>query len=353
MTRLQSELIGPGDPRWQALLDRVPHDAYHRPEYVEVCARHEGGAPVAFLASEGSTQLLLPLLLRELPAELDAPPAWHDLTSPYGYPGPVVSSSTDADFPGRAFDAFRELGRAEGLVSAFVRMHPLLPLPAGPSSALDGLEAHGPVVWIDLTRSAEELWSDTRSNHRRGIRKLTRSGFSVAIDDWDRYPHFVSVYEETMRRVEATPFYFFPPGYYEDLRVALDDGIHLCTVLSPEGDVACAGVFFETAGIVEYHLGGTSGDFLSVAPSKLMFDVVRSWARDRGNRMLHLGGGHGGREDSLFHFKAGFSSSRARFYTVRMVLDETRHAELLQRCDAKSAGGFFPAYRAPGALAVR
>lgn len=341
-----AELIAPSDPRWRMFLVHVPHDVYHLPEYTEISARYEGGEPVAFLAASEGTEVLLPLRIRELPGALHAPPDWRDAASPYGYPGPLATDPADSHGVEACLTAIMGAARAAGLVSAFVRLHPLLSPPVGTVGLAGEVEAHGSVVYLDLTRSEEELWSQVRSNHRRGIRKLTRQGYSVTMDDWDTYTEFVRVYEATMRRVDASPFYFFSTPYYDDLRCALLDHVHLCTVRTRGGHVAAAGIFFETAGIVQYHLGGTADEFVSDAPSKLMFHAVREWARARGNRVLHLGGGLGGRSDSLFHFKSGFSSLRASFHTLRVAFDDARYTDLLRRAGAEQATGFFPAYRA-------
>ena len=87
---MQAELIGAGDPRWGAFLGACRHDFYHLPEYVALCARHEGGEPAAFWAEQGDAGLLVPMVLRPLPAELDPDPAWRDSVAPYGYPCPLV-----------------------------------------------------------------------------------------------------------------------------------------------------------------------------------------------------------------------------------------------------------------------
>jgi hypothetical protein len=62
-----------------------------------------------------------------------------------------------------------------------------------------------------------------------------------------------------------------------------------------------------------------------------MFDHVRGWARDAGCTTFHLGGGVGGRDDSLFRFKLGFSSSTADFYTCRMVMNQARYTCLSRK----------------------
>jgi len=116
-----------------------------------------------------------------------------------------------------------------------------------------------------------------------------------------------------------------------------------------DGVVAAVGLFVETNGIVQYHLSGTGDAFRAVQPTKLMMHFVRSWAKDRGNQVLHLGGGVGGHSDSLLQFKVGFSPLRHKFATLRMVIDEGEYSHLVEArdplLDPGARSGFFPLYR--------
>lgn len=353
---MNAELIGPSDPRWRRLLEQVPHDAYHLPEYVTFAARQEGGTPCAFYAETSAFGFLLPLLLRDLPAELNAPPDWRDASSPYGFfSAPLATDAGDSDSLLDALRAFREVGQGQGIVSAFIRLNPLRALPCEPFARTGQVQTHGRVVYVDLSRTIEALWSQTRENHRSGIKKLGRAGFVPTMDRWDLYGDFVRIYRETMERASATSFYFFSDAYFEDLRATLGERLHLCSVLSPEGAVASAGLFCAINGAVQYHLGGTAGPYLSKAPSKLMFDFIRCWGKERGAATLNLGGGLGAAEDSLFHFKSGFSPLGATCQTFRMIVDESRYDVLQARWQEQSAPGddalsnYFPVYRRPHA----
>ena len=97
------------------------------------------------------------------------------------------------------------------------------------------------------------------------------------------------------------------------------------------------------------HLGGTF-DRSPGNPIKLLFHQAAEWFKRRGNRWMHLGGGVGGGQDSLFHFKLGFSPQTFPFRTWRLVLDAAAYDELLTRAGRAPgsglvAGSFFPAYR--------
>ncbi|MDZ7703689.1 MAG: hypothetical protein U5L04_04290 [Trueperaceae bacterium] len=67
------------------------------------------------------------------------------------------------------------------------------------------------------------------------------------------------------------------------------------------------------------------------------------------DRLEHSGGGLGGREDSLFHFKKGFSGHLADFATFGAIVDEVRYHKLVETWQVQSgqtaAESFFPAYR--------
>jgi lipid II:glycine glycyltransferase (peptidoglycan interpeptide bridge formation enzyme) len=215
------------------------------------------------------------------------------------------------------------------------------------------LRETGETVFIDLRLSEAEIWQETRPEHRNKINRCKRAGFTARMVQVEQYiSEFITIYEETMERVGAAQSYYFNKDYYLELRDALGEQLHLC-IVELNNQVACAGLFTECCGIVQYHLGGTRNHFLKQAPSKLMFDYVRFWAKDRGNEVFHLGGGVGSAKDSLYHFKAGFSKQRDNFMTLRLITDEIKYRELVE-LRAKSlntdatillATSFFPAYR--------
>lgn len=326
-------LLEPGAPEWAAVLAAYPHDFHHDPGYAALCARYEAGAARALYVGDGRRRMLLPLLVRD---ELDA-------TSPYGYPGPIG----DADFVGDALEAGLEHARSAGLVSIFVRLHPLLN--ANPPTGIGTLVRHGETVSVDLRHSDEAMWSQTRADHRNQVNRAIRLGHRASIDTtFARYVDFQRIYGETMLRVGASSYYQFDADYFTRLREVLGERLHLC-IVEIAGVLAGGGLFVETDGLVQYHLSGTDDAFVRERPTKLMLHFARGWARDRGNDRLHLGGGVGGARDSLFDFKAGFSPDRHAYHTLRLVADPDRYAALVRArhpdADPTDLGGFFPRYR--------
>lgn len=359
---MRVEILEASDHRWAATLRTMPHDFYALPGYATLASRFEGGEAVAILAEDGDRRLLLPLLLSEVPGDTGAR-RLRDAVSPYGYPGIGLSSADprsldDADrgtFLHEAMTAAIALLRERRVVSLFIRLNPMLPVDAGVLARHGVVVDHGHTVSIDLTRDREQIFSDLRKDHAKNLRRLDRLGFSTSFDasgDPEAIAAFVDVYTETMDRLDASASYYFDTAYVTDLFAALDGRVVIAVVRQGR-EIAAAGVFTEVGTIFQHHLVGTRSAFFPVAPSKMIIRDAALWAKGRGHRTMHLGGGLGGVEDALFRFKSGFSSGRQLFQTARFVIDRPAYDELVADWEARvgrPAGdltGFFPAYRAP------
>jgi CelD/BcsL family acetyltransferase involved in cellulose biosynthesis len=340
---MRGRLIACEDPAWTALLAQAPHDFYHLTSYVDLSAEHESGVARAVLVEDGDRKFLLPLIVRTIPG------GGRDATSPYGYPGPIGQGMADPVFVTAAFHEARQVLAAEGIVSLFVRFHPVLN-PAVPEG-IGLLVGHGDAVAIDLSQPTGVIWGQTRQNHRRQITRSIRSGHTVGLDESEEaFEAFKRLYRATMRRVDAPAYYSFDDAYFDRLRLAMGERMRL-VVVRIGNDVAAGGLFIEEDGIVEYHLSGTDDRFAAFSPTKLMTHFMTGWAKARGNRWLHLGAGNRAPDDALLHFKSGFSPIRNGFCTLRMVIDRGEYVRLVLEhdpsVDPARLDGYFPVYRQP------
>jgi hypothetical protein len=339
---MRAELVRVDAPAWASFLEAGRHDFYHLPAYVALSAAQERGEARALHVVAGARSLLLPLILRSIPAS-----NFRDATSPYGYPGPLVAGGEDPAFLEDALAAGVDLLRGAGVVSAFVRLHPILN--PSPPTGIGTLVHQGETVSVDLSLPAETLWDQMRLDHRRGIKRAIRLGYVARMDeDWSHLGTFRDLYRATMERRGAASFYYFEDAYFDGLRDALRDRLHLC-VVERQGEIAAAGLYAETSGIVQYHLSGSAEAARSIQPTKLMMHFALGWGKARGNRYLHLGGGVGAGSDSLLQFKGGFSPLRHTFSTLRIVIDEDEYRRLVTgrdpELDPAARSGFFPLYR--------
>jgi hypothetical protein len=351
-----ARILRPDDPGWRELLSLCDHDFYHSPGYVRLEAARLGGEPLAIVSGDTDGFVFLPVVIRDLVlGEGEAALRVKDAVSPYGYASPLLGGKL-AVGNGQApreirglLDVLRDLGCS----SVLVRLHPLLPLPAGLLEEFGSVVTHGETVWIDLALPDEEIWRQVRKSSRSSINQLKRKGVTARIDeDGSRFDEFVDVYHQTMRHVQADDAYHFPKEYFLGLMEELRGQIFLC-VAERDGELLAGGLFTECCGTVQYHLSGTAERHRELAPTRLLLDHARCWAKSRGNERFHLGGGVGGAEDSLFRFKTGFSKLRSTYSTWRVVLQPERYRHAVDRweriagrtaCDPDS---FFPAYREP------
>lgn len=355
---MQTQVIELSNPLWLQTLQTLPHDVYHLPEYLYLEAVRTHTKPQAIIISIGSKIMFLPYLLRKVDnlfEQYEISEDFWDIVSPYGYPGIIFSPDAyhDANFIEQSINQLIAVLDTQGVCSAFLRLHPLLNQGLHQVLSSDICQVTGETISVDLTLSEAEIWQQTRPEHRNHINRCKRSGFTARMADYcDYIDEFVLIYTETMDRVEAQRNYYFNSEYFNNL-ASLKEKIHLC-IIEWNNQVVCASLFTECCGIFQYHLGGTKGEFLKQAPSKLMHDYARFWAKGRGNKEFHMGGGLGGSKDSLYHFKAGFSKQSYPFLTLRLIPNQDRYKDLVElrakvlntQSDKLLESTFFPAYRA-------
>lgn len=352
---MQYEFLTPSSPRWTDTLNRMIYDVYHLPEYLVLNASLEKGDAYAFIAEKGPNTFFFPLIIRPITLALcgETKPMYYDAISAYGYSCPLLKSDDTTDnFCSAALDLFLAKLQERNVVSVFSRLNPIM-------TCHEKLNKHGELIYhgstisIDLGLSEEQIWRQMRRNHRNDIKKVAKKGYATIVDDdWQYWDKFLEIYNETMSRNEAEQYYYFTPQYFEQLRQALKGHIHLCVVLD-QGEVASGGLFTEVNGIVQYHFSATADKYLTSGSSKALLHFMMLWEKNRGNRIMHIGGGLGANEDSLFKYKAGFSDTRHPFYTWRMISNPHYFSKLVsswERISGKKAddiNGFFPAYRKP------
>ncbi|BDB26077.1 GNAT family N-acetyltransferase [Cupriavidus sp. P-10] len=339
---MNTNLLETSSAEWLAVLQRCRHDSHHMPGWLRASQHEGGGKPFAVHVTDGSHELFLPLLNRDINGK-----DW-DASSPYGFAGPLVSDDAPASFADEALAAAMEVLRGQGCVSCFIRLNPIVN--AQWSSSIGTLIEHGQTISIDLSKSEAEHWRDTSHGHRLEISKAMRAGVTVRLDETlETLPHFIRLYNASMDRLRASDYYFFDDAYHYSLAQELGDRLRLF-VAEEEGVIIGGATVMVSGdgGILQGHLMGIDARYRHRQPSKIMLHAIRQWGREQGHRYYHLGGGLGGSaEDSLFRFKRGFSPDTHVFCTQRVVVDPDRYQALCGDTPSvlEDLSGFFPAYR--------
>jgi len=298
-----------------AAWDALELDAYYRRPYVEAAALLDKGRPF-LLEHDGA---------RFAGIERDEP---RDVVTPYGYGGPTADGF---------WDAYEEWARERGVVTTFVRFHPLYGNQRGAPIHVDELAPT--VAWrLDPDR---DLLAGLHFKHRNKVTKAENAGATVT--QHDGLGEFVPLYEDTMRRVNAADFYFFEPAYWGRLGelplVRFDAEI--------DGEVVASALCLATPPWLHYHLSGTTDAGRTTGSSTLVLLEAARWAQANGYERFHLGGGLGGKEDSLHHFKARFDPEGLVPAAVGKAIHDEDAYRRLSGGSEVAFEGFFPAYRRP------
>jgi serine/alanine adding enzyme len=319
--------------RWDGVLRAAGvTDVYYSRAFVQASAALADAEPVLLRLGGDAGAVFLACLVRRDPT---------DVVTPYGYGGPVGTGDAPplGGFPA-AYEAWCE---RRGAISSFFVFHPLLANAESPASAgFRRIALAGTVAW---PLQQPDLLAAMHKHHRRVVRRAQAAGHSVTID---RAPadlaEFACVYEQTMRRAGASPFYFFPQSYWH----ALTAGVKLVRVdVRSGGDLLASVLGMGEPPWVHYHLGGVTDAARGTGASHLALYSLACWGRDHGFGTLHLGGGVGGRADSLFEFKLRFApAGRVGVSIGKAVHDRARYLRLSGAGEV-DWDGFFPAYREP------
>lgn len=339
-------LLKPDNELWMKFLSSVNYDFYHTPDYLILEANKINGKPAAIYIQNNENTLFIPLIIRKIPYSdhLDA-------ISPYGYPCPLfLKNELNTIIP--LIKILPGALKSFNIISAFIRLHPILSDYNFNPFIVGKLVNHGRTVYIDLHKSNAEIWRQTRSTTKNLINQLKREGFQASLDvEFEFYEEFIEIYYETMNSLNASNNYFFPKKYFYKLKNNLKEKLFLCLVKDKNNKIAAGGLFTSNDGIVQYHLSGSREAYKKNSPIRLMIDFIRIYFKNKGAKVMHLGGGVGCNEDNLFNFKKGFSKEFSEFHSWRLICDETIYdflcKDFLKNQDPlkEESQFFFPLYR--------
>ena len=108
----------------------------------------------------------------------------------------------------------------------------------------------------------------------------------------------------------------------------------------------CGAIVVWSDGVIRNHLSATSESHIRLSPSKLLTDEISLLGRRLGMKYFHLGGGVGGKEDTLFNFKSAFSDLVLEDNIWCFVADKDVYNYLVKEKNIKTNQDHFPLYRA-------
>ncbi|HWZ34537.1 MAG TPA: GNAT family N-acetyltransferase [Mucilaginibacter sp.] len=329
-------------PEWNAYVSRaVEYDFYHTWHYHTLDTT---GTPLLFIYENDEGFIGLPLIKRSIPGS-----AYYDLTSVYGYTGPISNLAMHC-IPESLIAAFKtEFVNflADGkFVSVFSRLTPFYQQ-TNILHRFGGLHDNGLTVVMDLSVDDDTRRKGYRNSTLPTLRQAWKMGVVVREEKGPRaVSTFTSIYLENMKHVGASETYMFNEDHFNKLLNT--DEYDARVMLVYHGDNVMAGsIVTFTNGVMQAYLIGTRNEYRKYSPSKLLVDEICLLGKKMGMKYYNLGGGVGFKEDSLFTWKAAFSNLLLPYKTWRYIANPTIYNALLEErgIDKNSDIDFFPLYR--------
>lgn len=325
------------------------YDVYYLSGYAKAFQLHGDGAPLLFHYEGDGIRGINVVMKRDVAQDPHfvgrLPEGWYfDFATPYGYGGWLLEGKGNKV---ALFDAYDSWCRENGIISEFVRFHPVL---ENQSFAWDGYEVIclGATIAMDLS-APEAVWENLTSKNRNMIRKAKKNGLRVYSGRYPEiYKTFREIYNATMDKDHAEKYYYFSPLFYNSILHDLPRSAQVFYAQTEDGIVAAASIILAANGRMSYHLSGSRRELQHLAPTNLLLYEAALWGCANGYKTLHLGGGVGSGEDSLYQFKKAFYRGEPlRFHIGRKTfLSEVYEKLTAMRTDLSENSGFFPRYRA-------
>ncbi|WP_262732767.1 MULTISPECIES: peptidoglycan bridge formation glycyltransferase FemA/FemB family protein [Gaetbulibacter] len=325
---------------WDNVLSKVDtYDFYHTYDY-HIISKQEDEECVLLQFEKDNYLIAIPLIIRPIKGT-----DYFDITSVYGYSGPV-SKNISYSFNNTQFiTEFKEYLFNKKIVSVFSRLNPFINHQKDILKNLGDCEDLSSVVFIDLTNDIEVQRQGYQRRIKSHINKSRRLCTIKKAQTQEEIEAFIDIYYENMNRVDAEDSYYFDKDYFFKFLKCNDFKTDLLLAIDNETNQYISGVMFvKTNQIVQYHLSGTKTDFLNIMPVKMLIDEMRILATNKGYKYLNLGGGLGSKEDSLLRFKKSFSKELETFSLWKYIVNVDAYNKLSSKNEVTNTN-YFPAYR--------
>ena len=329
------------------------YDVYYLSDYVKAFKIHGDGNPTLFYYEDENIKALNVVMKRDISADSRftgkiPSKTYYDITTPYGYGGFLVEGKVTEDSLKNLDNKYSYICKKEGVVSEFVRFHPVLNNGEDLKCIYD-VTTLGNTITVDLY-SRNHIWNNFTSKNRNMIRKAMKSGVDIY---WGREPNsfdeFIGLYNATMDKDNALDYYYFNRDFYNSILNDLKYNSLMFYAMYEEKIIAMSMILYSNEQ-VHYHLSASDREYQHLAPSNLLLYEVACWACENGYKSFHLGGGLGSKEDSLYKFKKVFNKDSTTTFSIgRKIFNEEIYNELVQIRnydeDFNMETLFFPTYR--------
>ena len=323
------------------------YDVYYLNGYVSAFKLHGDGEPLLIYFNNNITRAINVVIKRDISQceefkNIISENTYFDFSTPYGYGGFIVEGSDIEQIN----NEYSEYCIKNNIICEVVRYHPVLCNSYNTNKIYD-VKNIGTTVTID-TSNYNEIWNNITSKNRNMIRKAKKNNIKIY---WGRDDYlideFMQIYNSTMDKDNAKLYYYFERDFYKSILNDLKYNAQFFYA-KLDNEIISMSIILFANNKVHYHLSGSKRDFQHLAPTNLLLYEVACWSCMNGYKSLHLGGGLGAKEDSLYKFKKSFyKGDDTRFDIGKKIYNVDLYNELVDIASKNKSldENYFPLYR--------
>ncbi|MEJ5307975.1 MAG: hypothetical protein WHT27_06740 [candidate division WOR-3 bacterium] len=285
-------------------------------QFLEEYAKLYGDAKLYFKEKNGDLIFLILLVNKK----------YRDFETPYGYSS-FYTTNKEKDFTEPFFEELFNLLKKENLIAGFIRFNPFFPLP---ESNLFRIEYIREVFYIDLV---DGYTKEFKSSVRNKIRLAERKNFYISEEKKEEeFLKFYELYRNMIEEKKGREFLKFNEKYFLNLKNLKFS--YLFNSYKDEKYFGGSLFLIENEFNSYYHLSTILKDEITKGLSNLLLYKGCELAKNRGSKVMILGGGTKDGKDGLSEFKRSFTTKSKPFYIGKVVLDEKVYNDLVSRYDS-------------------
>ncbi len=304
------------------------------------------------LRKNDETKVLMPIYLNKLKHSKLENIQFYDVSSPYGYSGPLFNNVNDEDI--KAFwKKVDKWYKKNNVVTEFIRFNlnnnnkhysgHLIPSLSNIKGDVSSFET----VWDNFKQKV-------RNNYRRAEKNDLKSVMYTGSISQEVIEIFYQIYIKTMQRNSAAKNYFYPLDYFKDL-IQSNQGKVLVIIIFKENIPISTELIIIDGDTLYSYLGGTLSEYFDARPNDFLKIEVMKWAVKNNKRHYILGGGRKD-FDGLYQYKKSFfpKDNDVIFYTGRKIVNKKIYYNLIKEINVSytdvntlvsNSDTYFPIYK--------
>lgn len=255
---------------------------------------------------------------------------YYDLISPYGYSGFYYENiKTFENF----LPIFRKIAKEKNYITEVVKQNPYLNIKINNYDIITSKKVYA----ININNFDNYFKNYLSGKKRNMFRKGIKSNFTfelIKIKNNSLENNFIELYNNTMKKVNASKYYFFNKEYFNSIERIDNSFLASCKDIS--GNIIGASIIYKFEDKVHYHLSCNNNSSNCITDF-LLINILKEFGI---NKLFILGGGLKD-GDSLSKFKKRLSNEEYNYTIYKNILNQDIYNEL----DKNTNNNFFPSYR--------